>query len=208
MHVVHGVHTMNVDIVVRGVEKELVLRIRADAILRGESFKQWIVRVVSEKASVSDVRSRVRDQDGGREGSTSARTVQRPSASPPTDAGTVDGSVQQNPGGKGTSEEVWLGPPHSKTCKCRQCESKRGNVQSDMHLRGSVERSERDESVPAVSGTHAAGGSQGVVGAMGRERKGKGDPKSLGSCSYCGTPMIEWGTNQLHCPNCRRNFPR
>lgn len=40
--------SVTADLVVRGLEEELLRKVRADAAMRGESLKEWVVRVLEE----------------------------------------------------------------------------------------------------------------------------------------------------------------
>jgi hypothetical protein len=52
------------DIVVRELEGELVRKVRADAAMRGESLKEWVVRVC-EEATKPKVEGRRQDKARG-----------------------------------------------------------------------------------------------------------------------------------------------
>lgn len=106
------------DIVVRSVDEELVRRVRADAALRGESFKMWVeeacalrlgVKIgvkVKEGQDVDDVvRGVRRDNRGGGRGSDVESIRSARSGKPPSESGAVVGGIRADSGRKGKGEE-------------------------------------------------------------------------------------------------------
>jgi plasmid stability protein len=109
------------DIVVRGVDEELVRRVRVLAVSRGQSLKEYVVEVLTAALGGEAIweellaREGVNVPDGvssGMRGNVGKRGKGRDTASvrstrarkPPSESGAVDGGAQQDRGGKGKGE--------------------------------------------------------------------------------------------------------
>ena len=105
------------DIVVRGVDEELVRRVRADAALKGESFREWVAEACAGRLGVvvgvkptggqsgdTAVRGMWGDVRSGGSGPSSTSVRRTRSSKPPSESGAVVGGAQQDRGGEGKSK--------------------------------------------------------------------------------------------------------
>ena len=78
---------------------------------------------VGTSSGVQGVRGGVRDKtsDKGKSGGTGSRAVRGSLENASTNGGAVVKGVQHDSGGERFHEGTYIGPPHSKTCRCKTC---------------------------------------------------------------------------------------
>lgn len=128
---------------IKGVDAEFVGHCKVAAFRDGNTLKKWVVRVLrgvleekyglrgkvaadNSKESMPSVRGGVRKDSGDkrRGRKDGATAVLGSHDNPPADSGAVGEGIRQDTE-VSVTERKFLGPPHSKTCQCKQCKEKK-----------------------------------------------------------------------------------